>query len=67
MSGFMFWVPQSARLGMGISILSYRGEVRIGVVTDVGLVPEPAALAEGMEKEFHTMVRLATDALRRNS
>lgn len=65
MSGFMFWVPQSARLGMGISILSYSEEVRIGVVTDAGLVPDPEAVTAGMEKEFHLMVRLATEALRR--
>ena len=67
MTGFMFWVPQSARLGMGISILSYNKEVRIGVVTDAGLVPDPDQVAAGMEKEFHTMRRLAAESLRRTS
>ena len=37
----MFWVPQSGRLGLGISILSYDGQVRMGVATDAGLVPDP--------------------------
>ena len=40
----MFWVPQSGRLGMGISILSYAGDVVIGIVTDEGLVPDPQAI-----------------------
>lgn len=42
----MFWVPQSGRLGMGISILSYAGEVVVGIVTDEGLVPDPQAIIE---------------------
>ncbi len=67
MTGFMFWVPQSARLGMGISISSYHDNVRIGVVTDAGLVPDPEELAAGMEKEFQTMLRLAEESLRRAS
>ena len=37
----MFWVPQSGRLGLGISILSYAGKVYVGVMTDAGLVPDP--------------------------
>ena len=65
MSGFMFWVPQAARLGMGISILSYSEQVCIGVVTDAGLIPDPEAVTAGMEKEFHAMTRLATEAIRR--
>jgi len=67
MSSFMFWVPQSARLGMGLSILSYAGEVRVGVVTDAGLVPDPEGLVAGMHQEFHTMLRLADEAARRAS
>jgi len=60
MEGFMFWVPQSARLGMGISILSYAGQVRVGVVTDEGLVPDPENVVAGLHQEFRTMQRLAT-------
>ena len=39
-----FWVPQAGRLGMGISILSYAGQVTLGVITDAGLVPDPQAI-----------------------
>ena len=30
MDSMMFWVPQSGRLGMGVSILSYNKRVRVG-------------------------------------
>ncbi|HQR47356.1 MAG TPA: wax ester/triacylglycerol synthase family O-acyltransferase, partial [Thermoanaerobaculia bacterium] len=42
----MFWVPQSGRLGLGVSILSYAGGVSLGVATDAGLVPDPEAIRE---------------------
>ena len=51
----MFWVPQSGRLGMGISILSYAGEVLLGVATDAGLVPDPEKIVEGFHDEFSAM------------
>ena len=41
MREIMAWVPQSAGLGMGVSIISYNGGVMIGVTTDAGLVPDP--------------------------
>jgi len=52
----MFWVPQSARLGLGVSIISYAGEVRLGVVTDSGLVPDPDAIIAGFQEELRTMM-----------
>jgi WS/DGAT C-terminal domain len=47
----MFWVPHPATLGVGVSILSYAGEVRIGVRADVAVMPEPADLVERFEEE----------------
>jgi hypothetical protein len=52
----MFWVPQSARLGLGVSIISYAGEVRVGVVTDSGLVPDPDAIVAGFHEELRAMM-----------
>ena len=46
---FMFWVPVSGRLGMGLSILSYNDQVRVGIATDENLVPDPETLVD----EFH--------------
>lgn len=55
-SDVMFWVPQSNGIGIGVSILSYDGDVRVGVTTDRGLVPEPFDLAEAFEAELEAMV-----------
>lgn len=52
LKGVMFWVPQSGRLGLGVSILSYAGEVRLGIVTDVALVPDPERIIAGFHDEF---------------
>jgi WS/DGAT/MGAT family acyltransferase len=47
--GLMFWVPQSGQLGLGVSILSYADQVRVGIATDVGLIPDPEALTQGFQ------------------
>jgi hypothetical protein len=43
-AGLEFWVPQSGGIGMGISILSYDGRIQFGVITDAGLVRDPARI-----------------------
>jgi len=48
----MFWVPMSGHLGVGISILSYAGEVMVGVTTDAGLVPDPGRIVAAFEREL---------------
>jgi hypothetical protein len=53
----LFWVPQSGRLGMGISILSYAGNVRLGLATDAGLIPDPQRIIDGFEAELERMAR----------
>lgn len=52
LAGVMFWVPQSGHLGLGVSILSYGGFVRVGVAADAGLVPDPGLLASRIEAEL---------------
>lgn len=54
-----FWVPQAGRVGLGISICSYAGGVRMGVGTDAGLVPDPENIVAGFHEEFEAMRRLA--------
>lgn len=34
----MFWVPCSGDLGLGVSVLSYAGRVRLGIDADLGLL-----------------------------
>jgi diacylglycerol O-acyltransferase len=58
-TSLMFWVPQSGRLGMGVSILSYAGGVSLGVATDAGLVPDPEAILDGFHDEFDVLAALA--------
>ena len=42
----LFWVPQSGDIGLGVSILSYDGEVQVGLMTDSRLVPDPQRIIE---------------------
>jgi len=48
----MFWVPHPATLGLGVSLLSYAGEVRVGVRADVAVVPDPGGLVRHFEAEL---------------
>ena len=52
----MFWVPQAGDIGLGISIISMDGTVRVGVGADAAYAPDPAALAEAFEAEFAALV-----------
>jgi diacylglycerol O-acyltransferase len=52
----LFWVPHPARLGLGVSILSYAGEVRIGVRADTAVMRNPADLIRRFERDLdHVM------------
>ena len=54
--GITFWVPQSGRLGLGLSFMTYAGEVRLGVATDTGIVAEPARIVEAFEAELAELI-----------
>jgi hypothetical protein len=53
---FLFWVPQSGDIGMGVSILSYAGQVQFGLITDRGLVPDPEGIVARFGPEFEKLV-----------
>lgn len=59
-SGLMFWVPQSGRVALGLSILSYANHVFLGVATDAGLVPDPDQIIEGFYSDFAELLELAS-------
>jgi diacylglycerol O-acyltransferase len=59
LEALMFWVPQSGHLGLGVSILSYAGQVWMGVITDEGLVPDPDAIISAFHTEFDELLELA--------
>lgn len=52
----MFWVPQSGSIGMGISILSYDGEVHFGLIVDSKLVPNPDDVIRRFRPEFEKLL-----------
>jgi hypothetical protein len=53
---FMFWVPQSGNVGMGVSILSYNGEVQFGLITDRKLCPDPEHVIAQFGPEFEKLL-----------
>jgi len=59
LAGVMAWVPQSGRVALGLSIISYNGKVFIGVNTDAGLVPNPDDIVEAFYGEFDEYLALA--------
>jgi diacylglycerol O-acyltransferase len=57
----MFNVPHPATLGLGVSILSYAGEVRIGARADVAVLPDPGLLVRGFARELEALAGGAPD------
>jgi hypothetical protein len=51
-----FWVPQAGRLGLGVSIFSYCGKVRMGVATDAALAPDPERIVAAFDQEWSELV-----------
>jgi hypothetical protein len=58
LEGVMFWVPQAGKLGLGVSLFSYAGQVTVGVAADAGLIAEPDALVDGFHRELAALARL---------
>jgi diacylglycerol O-acyltransferase len=55
----LFWVPHPTTLGVGVSILSYAGELRVGVRADVATLSDPASLVERFEREMGRLLAAA--------
>jgi diacylglycerol O-acyltransferase len=53
--GLMVWVPQSGDIGVGVSIISYNGQVQFGLVTDRGLCPDPGKITARFGPEFDAL------------
>ncbi len=52
-----FFVPQSAMLGIGISIMTYAGQIQMGVITDSGLVSDPLTVARDITRELRELIK----------
>jgi diacylglycerol O-acyltransferase len=55
----MAWVPQSGRISLGVSIISYNGKVWLGVATDANLVPDPESIVAYFQHEFQALMNYA--------
>ena len=53
----MFWVPQAGDIGLGISILSLDGIVRVGIGADVAYVRDPSVLTDAFVAEFEALAQ----------
>jgi diacylglycerol O-acyltransferase len=52
----LFCVPHPGdQIGMGVSILSYRGMATLTVIADAGLVPDPQAITKAFNRELTAM------------
>ena len=53
---WIFWVPQAGEIGMGVSILSFDGQVQFGLITDAALAPDPEAIVASFKPEFEKLL-----------
>lgn len=63
LESMMAWVPQSSRVGLGISIISYNNCVWIGVASDNRLVPDPELIVNFFEQELEILKTLAAQQM----
>jgi WS/DGAT/MGAT family acyltransferase len=59
-SEMYFWVPQSGTIGLGISILSYAGQVYFGMISDRKLITAPQEIVRRFGPEFEKLLLAAT-------
>ncbi|HET9452038.1 MAG TPA: WS/DGAT domain-containing protein [Aggregicoccus sp.] len=50
-----FWVPQAGSLGIGLSLFSYAGTVRVGIAADVVRMKEPEELVALVSHELEVL------------
>ena len=60
--GVLGWVPGSGSHTVGVCIFTYAGTVRVGVVTDAGVVPDPQTIVAAFETELELLTSLAPAA-----
>ena len=53
----IFWVPKRANVGVGFSIFSYAGGIRVGVYSDECVIPNPREVVKGFERNFWQLVK----------
>ena len=57
-TGVLGWVPGSGRHTLGFCIVTYADAVRIGIMADESVVPDPESLLAALEDELALLVRI---------
>jgi WS/DGAT/MGAT family acyltransferase len=52
LSSMAFWVPQAGGLGLGVSMLSYAGQVRVAAASDAKRMARPSDFVEAIEADL---------------
>lgn len=55
----LFWVPQAAQVGLGVSLFTLAGTLSLGVAADAGCVPDPETLVAAFQEELSALARAA--------
>jgi WS/DGAT/MGAT family acyltransferase len=57
------WVPTTGGMAIGVSVFSYNGHVRLGVLTDAGLIPDPESIIAGFRAEVELLLDRVRDII----
>jgi WS/DGAT/MGAT family acyltransferase len=55
----LVWAPTAGSVGLSVSILSYDGEITIGLLVHAQVVPDPQAIVERLQREVAALAKLA--------
>ena len=59
-AGLLCWLPPSGNTPIGVSLVSYAGQVQVGLTVDAALVPHPASILTAIREELHSMEEIAS-------
>jgi diacylglycerol O-acyltransferase len=54
-NSLLFWVPTSGPVGVGLSLISYAGEIALGIMVDSKLVPDATRLRALLDEELQAL------------
>jgi diacylglycerol O-acyltransferase / wax synthase len=55
LAGLTFFAPRAARLGLGASVMSYAGQVRVGVSSDAHVCAGPERIVAALDEELDAL------------
>jgi WS/DGAT/MGAT family acyltransferase len=57
----MFWIPRYGGIGVAVTILSYAGQVRVGVISDRDAVSDPETVVADFHDEVEALLAAALE------